>query len=206
MTFVIRIAGTAALGTAMVIGSSLFAPSARAGYTVLLAQEGSNVVAAGFGTLDLAGLEAPQKVLGNAFVFPNGGSIGTGPAIFVNVDEYDGHITGPTNFGNGFLTEADSGNGDFVAISDVLPALVVPEGYVSGNPLSDTSTYDNATLSSLGITPGIYEWTWGANPDQSFTLVSAVGAAVPEPSGLSQLGVGLAGLALAGIWRRRRRT
>jgi MYXO-CTERM domain-containing protein len=42
----------------------------------------------------------------------------------------------------------------------------------------------------------------------SFTLIiGGVGAAaVPEPSGLSQLGVGLAGLMLAGIWRRRRRT
>jgi hypothetical protein len=32
----------------------------------------------------------------------------------------------------------------------------VPLGYVSGGLLSDTSTYDNATLASLGLTVGDY--------------------------------------------------
>jgi hypothetical protein len=70
--------------------------------------------------------------------------------------------------------------------------LIVPIGYVSGSALSDTSTYDNATFNSLGVTPGTYVWTWGsgANAD-SFTL--NIGAAVvPEPSSLLLLGAAFA--------------
>ena len=37
--------------------------------------------------------------------------------------------------------------------------LVVLAGYMFGNPLLDMSTYDNQTFRSLGVTPGIYEYT-----------------------------------------------
>jgi len=36
------------------------------------------------------------------------------------------------------------------------------QGYVSGSPLKDTMTFDNATFSSLTVTPGVYVWNWGA--------------------------------------------
>jgi hypothetical protein len=45
--------------------------------------------------------------------------------------------------------------------------LLVPPGYVSETPLSDTATYYNATFSSLGVTPGTYTWTWSTD---TFTL------------------------------------
>lgn len=46
----------------------------------------------------------------------------------------------------------------------------MPHDYVSGNTLSDTSTYDNQTFNTLGVTPGTYEWTWGSGANQSFPL------------------------------------
>jgi hypothetical protein len=71
--------------------------------------------------------------------------------------------------------------------------LVVPQGYVSGNPLSDTSIYDNATFASLGVILGTYVWRWGTGADaDSFTL-NITAAAVSEPSELSQLGSALPG-------------
>jgi hypothetical protein len=53
--------------------------------------------------------------------------------------------------------------------------LVVPVGYVSGNALSNSMTFNNATLDSLGVTPGTYVWTWGDGANQRFTL--RIGAA-----------------------------
>jgi hypothetical protein len=72
----------------------------------------------------------------------------------------------------------------------------VPHGYVSDSFLSDTSTYDNQTFSSLGATPGTYKWTWGTEPNQNFTLV--IGAAVPEPSTWAMMLLGFAGLGFMG--------
>ena len=94
------------------------------------------------------------------------------------------------------MTQASSGAGDRVGISS--PFVAVPHGYVSDSPLSDTSTYLSQTFSSLGVTPGRYEWTWGTGANQSFTLV--IGTAVPEPSTWVMMVLGFAGLAWAG-WR-----
>jgi hypothetical protein len=41
--------------------------------------------------------------------------------------------------------------------------LILPQGYVSGTALSGTATWANQTLASLGLTPGQYVYTWGAN-------------------------------------------
>ena len=46
----------------------------------------------------------------------------------------------------------------------------VPTGYVSGTALSDSATYSNTTLATLGVTPGTYVWTWGTSANQNFTL------------------------------------
>ena len=76
-------------------------------------------------------------------------------------------------------------------------------GYVSGGALSSNATWDNQTFSSLGVTPGEYEWTWGSGAHaDSFTL-DIVTAAVPEPSsvGLVALPLGL-GMLLAAQRRR----
>jgi hypothetical protein len=74
----------------------------------------------------------------------------------------------------------------------------VPAGYVSGNALSDTSTYSGQTFSSLGVTPGTYKWTWGSGANQNFTLVIGGGSTVPEPSTWAMMLIGFAGLGFVG--------
>ena len=174
---------------------------AQAGYMVTLQQVGSNVVATGSGPIDLTGLTFVGETSG---VLPNIdanlGQITTGPTSGVNdVDEYSG-ATGPTTFGSGLLFFANSGSDNFVGISGN-SFLLVPHGYVSGNALTSSATWNNATFASLGVIPGIYEWTWGTGANQNFTL-DAVAPAVPDSG--STLGLlSLSVVALLGATRLR---
>ena len=151
---------------------------AQAGYMVTLQQIGSNVVATGSGAIDLTGLSFDFTGAFDPHITGSAAFILTGPTPGVSIDTYTG-FTGPTSFGSGLGTFASSGSGDTVGIAGFIGFIAVRHGYVSGNALSDSSFYNNATLSSLGVTPGIYEWTWGTGANQNFTL-DAVALAVPD--------------------------
>jgi hypothetical protein len=136
-------------------------------------------------------------------VNPSAGFIITGPASLVTGDTYVGFLgVGPNVFGNGFSTLANSGSGDMVGLAFVgIPSiLIVPSGYISGTVLSDSSTYDNATFASLGVTPGTYVWTWGPGANQNFMLIIG-GAGVPDGGST----VSLLGFALFGVAALRRK-
>jgi PEP-CTERM motif len=184
--------------TAILALGAFAAPSAQAGYVVTLEEVGSNVVATGSGPIDLTGLTlASSDETTFSQMFPGLSVIITGTTSVAPVDVYGG-TSGPLSFGSGSLSNASSGSGDIVGISNDATALAVPLGYVSGSPLSDTSTYDSATFATLGVTPGVYEWTWGAGANQNFTLdIESGGGAVPEPSTWAMMLIGFAGLGYA---------
>lgn len=171
-------------------------------YIVTLEQVGSNVVATGSGAIDLTGLSFITGSSLAAGMYPTLPDIFTGPAADTMTDLYTGTLSGPTSFGSGGYTAASSGSGDFVGIDIPADALFVPVSYVTNDPLSDTSTYDNATFASLGVTPGTYVWTWGSGADQSFTLDIGT-TPLPATLPLFATGLGLVGLV---AWRRKRRT
>jgi hypothetical protein len=164
---------------------------------------GFDVVATGSGGLDLTDLSLSGGTAAlSAEIIPLAGVALTGPTTVTGLRDWIG-ISGPMIFGSGLRTFASSGSGDLVGISArFCHCIFLPFGYVSGHALSDTSTYDNATFASLGMTPGTHEWTWGTGAHaDSFTL----NAVIPEPSTWALMALGFAGLGFAG-WRSRRRS
>jgi hypothetical protein len=176
---------------------------ARADLIVNIQQVGSDVVATGSGTLDLAGLTFDgTTTVAEARVQPDAGLIALGSSAAT--DGYTG-FTGPTSFGIGGNTNASSETGVRATIQGTNTSpdlganvLFVPNGYVSGDPLSDTAVFANTTLADLGLTDGTYTWTWDdpSDPDViSGQFVVNVGT-VPEPGSLPLLVLPLAALML----------
>jgi hypothetical protein len=97
--------------------------------------------------------------------------------------------------------------------------LAVPTGYMSGNILGDTTVVfgptallpnlTSQTIASLGLSPGETTWSWGSEPDQSFSICVAGGcqapSEIPAPAALPLFGTGLGALGLLG-WRRKRKS
>jgi hypothetical protein len=192
---------------ACLIDFGLVARPAQAGFIMTALEQNGNVVFTGSGTLDLTDLTSGGGATQNAQVIPVLGVILIGSSNVVVVDRYKG-FTGPGSFGPGTgAPNPDNGSAALVGIDGEVPFLEVPSGYVSGNPLSDNATYDNQTFSSLGLTPGTYDFTWGtgAHADSFTVQIGPATTATPEPASLTLLGSGAAGLA-GFCWRRRKRT
>ena len=180
------------------VTGSLFCVRFAQAYTVTLEQMGSDVVANGTGAINLTGLNPPWGTFQfGVFVAPRFGFIVTGQDGASGA-LYNG-ITGPSRFGPGLSTIASSGSGDIVGIDAQALSFIVPSGYISGTPLTDSATYSGQTFSSLNVRQGTYIWSWGTGlPNQNFTLIIGSGVPPPVPDGgstVSLLGFGLLGLA-----------
>lgn len=183
------------VGAAMAAAIALLAPGAAQAtpYVVKLTQQGNNVLATGSGEFDLTGLTLwGVGTASQAYIDPLIAEVNIGPTGAA-LDGYTG-FNGPTAFGMGTGAMATSAGGDFVFIAGSVagygfPVLAVPQGYISGTALASDAFWDNANFASLGVTPGVYTWTWGPAADQSFTLDAVT--TVPEPAALGMLGLGL---------------
>jgi hypothetical protein len=191
-----------AVGAALALSVAAVS-GARAAYVVTFLEVGADVVATGGGSLDLAGFpHDPDKRRGVAAVDGSIGAEVTGPASLTFFDQYVG-ATGPSKYGGGGMFKADEGSGDIVGVEGSTNpknpsdgGVAVPDGYRSGDPLSDASIYLDQTFATLGIVEGtyIYRFGAGANAD-SFTV--QIGPAVPEPASWALLAVGFASLRVA---------
>jgi hypothetical protein len=186
---------------ALLASCAIAATSAQAKFVAIFEEIGSNVVEVGGGTFDVTDLTLGET-----------GAIST-PAVEPQLAFFDSGdnqapvntyltVTTPTNFGTGARTNASSSSGDVVGISS-LGLLNLPLGYVSGTPLSDTSTYLDATFASLGMTPGSYVYSWGSG-DHADSLTLEI-VAVPESSTWAMMLLGFAGLSFA-CYRASRQT
>jgi hypothetical protein len=150
-------------------------------------ESGSDVILSFAGQLDLTGLEYVQEFTVNGGgVNAQEGVFGIGPSGVFNVSIYTGStFTYPLNFGpgGGGPSGPPTGTGDYFGVfNGILPEqmIVVPTGYVSGDYIEGTTTLSGATISSLGMTEGTYNYSWGDGAGQSFDLV--IGGVSPEPT------------------------
>jgi len=184
---------------------ALFSSTARAGLIINFAQVGNDVVATGSGSANVSNLNFLLSV----------------PNAQVNVEASTGNYRGgvpggqfvvysgltipPTGYGTsnagfgpgtGTNNTPNSTTGDYFGLTGFNGRLFLPDGYVSGTQLSNTATWNNQTLTNLGLAPlgstFTYSWGSGANADSITINVTAV----PEPSSLLCLTLGLSCVAL----------
>jgi hypothetical protein len=184
------------------IGSISSTPTtSEAGFIFDIQQVGNNVVVTGNGSLNLTALEDGGQTGGGLVLGPRSAIVSVGPvnefpAVY---DRYYG-LVGPSNFGTGPGVEFTPNSGDPVALlgsgipapgQPPLPWIKVPVGYVSGRPLSGTATFAGSTITSLGLTPGAYDYTWGSGATADFIRVQ-IGSPVPvpEPSSIAMAMIG----------------
>jgi len=183
--------------TTLVSALLLGLTSALQGAVTFSIQEiGSDVVFTGSGTIDLEGLGAPASAGWSGSVSPSNAwaIVGAGG----DADVYTVSVF-PTNIGSGGTTFADANTGDLFGVFK--SHLYVPQDYISGSSLLGTSTFSGQSLASLGLTEGVYTWSWGSggNADSATLTISAV----PEP-GTWALAAGIVSLGFVGLKRYRK--
>jgi len=155
--------------------------SASAPMTVTIYESGSNVVMSASGTVNLSGLTLVNSNFGPI----GGGGLGINTATFIcgsgsYASTYSGFTTTPSNFGTGSGAAPSSASGNyFGVIIDQNPPylLVLPTGYTSGANISSTQTFNNTSLSTLGLTNGTYTYTWSGGS------IDVVVGGTPGPTG-----------------------
>lgn len=192
---------------AMLALGAMAAPSAQAAYVITFEQVGSDVVETGSGSLDLTGLSVGDfGIARDASVAPAKGRVYSGD--FTDTNTWFGEFIPASivGFGPGATTSASATSGGPVGlVSGVadLTYLIFPAGYISNMPLSDSSTYLGATISSLGLAPGDHVWNWGSGDNaDTFTIDVISPPAAPEPSTWAMVLIGFGGLGYAALRRK----
>jgi hypothetical protein len=189
------LAGALALTVALLPQSALAGPAVADTLTFDITQVGANVVVTGSGAVDTGALTANGTAAGGGYMNPFFGDLGVGSIITEN-DETITDLAGPSGFGTlGPQENSNSDTGTSFDFNDANDKFDLPNGY-GGGALSGTATYDNTTIGGLGLTPGIYTWTYGSSSQDSVIV-----DVTPEPSTWLLLATGFA--LLAAFARRR---
>ncbi|MGA0175813.1 MAG: PEP-CTERM sorting domain-containing protein [Chthoniobacterales bacterium] len=172
--------------------------SAQADLSFTMTETGSGVTLTGSGSFNFGGSLSTSGAGFGSIVRPDLAFFDTGPLVTGHDYANDAIVSGPTSFGSGADTVATSGSGDTFGVRvQFLNDVYLPSGYTSGNALSGEAFWSGATLASLGVTPGTYNWnTSYGGVDDTITL-----NVVPEPSSAALIGFAALGY---GLLRRRR--
>ena len=170
------------------------AAPAHAAFIVDFNEVGANVVATGAGGIDTADL-----TLGDAGLLALGEGMAPALAALFVTPGSETNVTqwlfsgGPSAFGTGGSSDASAETGDSFVFSPASLSqfqILLPGDYVSGAPLANSETWNDATFNSLGLGFGTqFIWAWGSGADADYFEI-----VVPEPGSIGLLSVGLAGL------------
>lgn len=178
----------------------LWTPFVHAAATITFSQVGNDVTATITGSLDLRGATstAGQNSSGRVRGMPT--NVQIGPVIDPTIVSTDAYLaSGPTNIGTSAANiSANSGTGTpnlMFGVNMATPARVlVPVGFTNGS-VSASSTWTGQSISSLGLTPGTYDYSWSGD-----SLRIIIPSAVPSLSEWAQLMLGLLVMIIIG-WR-----
>lgn len=148
---------------------------------ISILEVGGSVVVSGTGTVNLTGLSAPTSDAISQSITPqfNRIFVASGNSSY-NVDVYTG-LTATTIIGLGTVTVGSSGSGSSVfGIDGSLNKFFVQEGYVSGDPLEASTTYNSNSLAGLGVDAGTYIFSL---PSDTITIqVGPATSPTPTPT------------------------
>jgi hypothetical protein len=178
------------LGTLTV---SLFTSSASyAVMTVVIEEQGADVVMSASGTINLNGLGSVTNGTCNSGINAFTGLAVAGGSN-VPCDFYA--IPSPTpspraGFGGAVdgVSTATSGTGIAgTAGTANAPTVTLPSGYISGGSISASATFAGTDLATLELTPGTYTVSWGSGADADSVVVeirapSATASPQPVPA------------------------
>jgi len=187
----------AVLAAIAAMGLAASEPARASLFTIDVTEQGGNVDVVGSGSISLIGLtlvgpnNAPPEI-----------NPGDGLILFGNSTDFYTGVHGPFFFGSFGIKLPSNATGDSFGIAGGAQALFVPPSFTSGDALSGAMTFDNATIASLGLTPGVYTYTWGDFHNELIVNIEAV----PEPSTWAMLALGFIGLAALGARRAAAKT
>jgi hypothetical protein len=185
--------------SAALLGFAALSTSARAELVIDITQQGSNVIATGFGTVDTTDLLAGSNGLSPAAVVGSNAFIGIGAGSETSYVS----ISGPSSFGSGGLLNASSSSGSVFGINGAGRFVILPVGYASGSFISGTDQFNGATIAGLGLTPGTYTYTFGTGQDADSVVVNIGNvSAVPEASTWAMMLLGFMGVGFMAYRRK----
>lgn len=172
----------------------LFSSLSHAAVIINFNEVGGDVVSTSSGTINTAGFDFPDG-LSTSKGFLAGTSVSSSWFCVIGTGSSAGSVGAyvVSNFTSdntevcytGSHVIASINSGDYVGVISRAvgsnDGVYVPLGYVSGDPISGSSTWSGTTIAGLGLVTGTYVFTWGSGADAD-SLTLNIGGSAPPPS------------------------